>query len=179
MLTGLPFGIKSEIPHLDLDEPMIPADSRNHFADAADFGFSPEATGIENTRALQRAADRGGTLTVSRMGVYPMAGTVYLGSHTHLIFAHGVVLKKVDEKGPFSHVFLNKGALTKTWNEQITLTGLSIEVAGLDVRAFEVFGLHGQVAFFYIKDLRIERFRCMDLGKAQYGIHTNHRKSWV
>jgi hypothetical protein len=30
--------------------------------------------------------------------------------------------------------------------------------------------LHGQLAFFYIKDLKIDRFRCLDLGAAQYGI---------
>jgi polygalacturonase len=34
-----------------------------------------------------------------------------------------------------------------------------------------VYGLRGQLAFFYVKDLRIERFRCYDLGKWQYGIH--------
>jgi hypothetical protein len=40
------------------------------------------------------------------------------------------------------------------------------------VRKFdEAYGLHGQLAFFYIKDLKIERFRCLDLGKMQYGIH--------
>lgn len=150
---------------------MSPIEFRNRFADAADFGFSPDASGVENTKALQKAVDRGGTLTVSQPGIYRLAATVYLGSHTHLHFGHGVILQKVDEQGPFSHVFLNKGALTKTWDEQITLTGLSIEVAGLDVRKFEIFGLHGQVAFFYTRDLRIERFRCMDLGKAQYGIH--------
>jgi hypothetical protein len=27
------------------------------FTNAADFGFSPDATGVENAKALQRAAD--------------------------------------------------------------------------------------------------------------------------
>ena len=31
-------------------------------SDAADFGFSPDATGRENTAALQRAFDAGGTV---------------------------------------------------------------------------------------------------------------------
>lgn len=141
------------------------------FTDAADCGFSPEAGGIENARALQRAVEGGGTIVVSRPGTYNIADTVYLGGHTALIFGHNVFLKKVDEQGPFTHVLLNKGALTRTFDHSIRVEGLSVIVNGIDCRNFRVFGLHGQLAFFYVKDLRIERFRCLDLGKAQYGIH--------
>ena len=157
------------------DEPMPtpPAASGmalNGFANAAAFGFAPEASGIDNTKALQRAVDQGGTIVVSRPGTYPIAGTVYLGSHTSLIFGNNVLLKKVAEQGAFAHVLLNKGALTRTYDEHITVAGLHIIVNGVDARKFQVYGLHGQLAFFYVKDLRIERFRCLDLGKAQYGI---------
>ena len=141
------------------------------FVDAAQFGFSPMASGIENTAALQRAVDRTGTIIVSRPGTYRIAGTVFVGSHTSLVFGYNVFLKKVDEQGPFSHVLLNKGALTKTYDEHISIEGLTILVNGIDVRKFLVYGLHGQLAFFYVKDLRIERFRCPDIGKAQYGLH--------
>jgi hypothetical protein len=141
------------------------------FVNAAQFGFSPDASGLENTKALQRAVDQTGTIIVSQPGTYKIAGTVFLGSHTSLIFGHNVFLKKVDEQGAFSHVLLNKGALTKTYDEHISVEGLSIIVNGMDVRKFLVYGLHGQLAFFYVKDLRIERFRCLDIGKAQYGIH--------
>jgi hypothetical protein len=82
-----------------------------------------------------------------------------------------VVLRKVDELGVFSHVILNKGALTRTWDQEIVIDGLQIEVNGMDVRQWQVFGLHGQLAFFYARDVAIHRFRCYDLGKAQYGIH--------
>lgn len=141
------------------------------FTNAASFGFSPEATGLANTQALQRALDQTGTIIVSQPGTYKIAGTVFIGSHTSIIFGHNVFLKKSDEQGPFSHVLLNKGALTKTYDEHISVEGLSIIVNGMDVRKFLVYGLHGQLAFFYVKDLRIERFRCLDIGKAQYGIH--------
>lgn len=141
------------------------------FVNAAQFGFSPAASGVENMQALQRAVDQTGTIIVSQPGTYAIAGTVFIGSHTALIFGHNVFLKKVDERGAFSHVLLNKGALTKTYDEHISIEGLSIIVNGMDVRKFLVYGLHGQLAFFYVKDLRIERFRCLDLGKAQYGIH--------
>ena len=142
------------------------------FVNSADFGFSPEASGIENTKALQQAVDQTGTIVVSKPGTYKMAGTVYIGSNTSLIFGNNVFLKKVDEQGTFSHVIVNKGAATKTYDEHITIGGLNIIVNGIDVRKFkEAYGLHGQLAFFYIKDLKIDRFRCLDLGKAQYGIH--------
>ncbi|MEI6193595.1 MAG: hypothetical protein WCS42_04620 [Verrucomicrobiota bacterium] len=145
--------------------------AHNNFIDAANFGFSPAATGVENTKALQRAVDQRGTIVVSQPGIYLVAGTVYLGSQTSLIFGNGVFLKKVAEQGPFSHVLLNQGALTRTFDEHITVAGLQIIVNGVDVRTFkDVYGLHGQLAFFYVKDLRIEHFRCLDLGKVQYGI---------
>ena len=137
----------------------------------ADFGFSPNSNGVENTRALQRAVEKGGSIVVSRQGTYKMAGTVYIGSNTSLIFGNNVFLKKVDEQGPFTHLFLNKGALTKTYDQNITVEGLQITVNGIDKAFSEVYGLRGQIAFFYVRDLRIERFRCLDLGKAQFAIH--------
>ena len=138
---------------------------------AADFGFSPAASGLDNTRALQAAVDHGGTIEVTRPGTYRIAGTVYLGSHTTLRFSPGVVLQKVDEAGRFSHVLLNKGALTKTYDEHISVEGLTLHVNGIDHNDWQVFGLRGQLAFFYVRDLHIRRFRCPDLGKAQYCIH--------
>jgi polygalacturonase len=144
---------------------------KSGFTDAASFGFSPGASGIENAKAMQRAVDKAGTVVVSEPGVYKIAATVYLGSNTSVVFGNDVFLKKVDEQGAFSHVFVNKGAITKTYDQNITVEGLQIIVNGIDVRTFkEAYGLHGQLAFFYIKDLRIDRFRCLDLGKAQYGI---------
>ena len=140
-------------------------------ADAGDFGFSPEASGVENTQALQKAVDQQGTIIVSKPGTYKIAGTVYVGSNTTLRFANNVVLQKVDEQGLFTHVFLNKGALNKTYNENISIEGLRISVNGVDKVFNEVYGLRGQIAFFYVKDLKIERFRMMDLESKQFGIH--------
>ncbi len=143
----------------------------NCFIDAVEFGFSPESNPMENTAALQRAVDHGGTVIVSRPGTYETGGTVYVGSNTTLQFGNGVFLKKVDVQGPFTHVLLNKGALTKTYDRNIVIEGLHIIVNGIDKPYAEVYGLRGQLAFFYIKDLRIERFRCHDLDKMQFGIH--------
>ena len=141
------------------------------FVDAAAFGFLPDASGEANTTALQKAVDQTGTIVVSRPGTYDIAGTVLIGSNTTLVFGNHVFLKKVADLGAFTHVILNKGALTRSYDHHIVVEGLQIIVNGVDVRKFLVFGLHGQLAFFYVKDLRVERFRCMDLGKLQYGVH--------
>ncbi|MDB6017468.1 MAG: hypothetical protein JWR19_1957 [Pedosphaera sp.] len=150
---------------------IIGAVTGSGFTDAATFGFSPEASGIDNTKSLQRAVNQAGTIVVSRPGTYNIAGTVYIGSNTSLIFGKNVFLKKVAERGAFTHVLLNKGALSRTYDDHISVEGLQIIVNGVDECMFkDVYGLVGQLAFFYVKDLRIEHFRCLDLGKAQFGI---------
>ena len=141
------------------------------FVDAAEFGFSPNATGVENVKALQKAIDQTGTIIVSQPGVYKVAGTTYIGSNTAIEFGKGVILQKVNEVGLFSHVLLNKGALTRTWDEHISVKGLHISVNGVVKRYNEVFGLRGQLAFFYVKDLKIEGFRCYDIEGVQFSIH--------
>jgi hypothetical protein len=148
-----------------------PLMAQSAFTDAANYGFSVDATGTENTQALQKAVDQQGTIIVSKPGTYKIAGTVYLGSYTTLRFGNDVVLQKVDEQGLFTHVFLNKGALNKTYDENIVIEGLQISVNGIDKVFNEIYGLRGQIAFFYIKDLKIERFRMMDLESKQFGIH--------
>ncbi len=139
--------------------------------DASAFGFSTEATGLANTAALQAALDGGGTVVISRPGTYQIADTVYIGSQTTLRCGNGVFLKKVEERGPFMHVLLNKGALTKTWDEHIVVEGLQIIVNGVDNRNWVVYGLRGQLAFFYARDVRVTGFRCLDLGTNQFAIH--------
>ena len=156
--------------------PEAPAEKSSHvshgFKDAASYGFLPEASGAANTKALQDAVDQGGTIVVSQPGTYRLAGTVYLGSNTSLKFGDGVFLKKVRYQGAFSHVLLNKGALTKNYNEHISVDGLQIIVNGVDACPFkDVYGLRGHLAFFYVKDLRITGFRCLDVGSNQYCIH--------
>ena len=75
---------------------------------------------------MQKALDLGGTIVVSKPGTYKIAATLYIGSNTEIIFGKGVFLKKVDEQGAFAQVVLNKGALTKTYNENITIDGLHV-----------------------------------------------------
>jgi hypothetical protein len=141
------------------------------FIDAANFGFSPEASGIKNAEALQKAVDQSGTIIISKPGIYKIAKTVLIGSNTTLDFGNNVFIKKVDENGLFTHVILNRGALTKTYDHHIVIRGLNILTNGIDKTFSEVYGLRGEIAFFYAKDIKIERFRCEDLTKMQFAIH--------
>ena len=147
---------------------VIGAPAQPEFTDAAEFGFSPTNTGVENAKALQEALDCGGTVTVSRPGIYKIARTIFIGSHTSLDFGNGVFLEKVTEPVPFTQVLLNKGALTRTYDHHITVDGLQLIVNGVDDASGPIVGLRGQVAFFYVKNLRISHFRCVDLGRSQY-----------
>ena len=153
----------------------VPSSPNNRFppsiCDASDHGFSPGASGLANARALQKAADQGGAVWISKPGVYDIAETVLIGSHTSLTFGEGVFLRKVATQGVYSNVFLNKGARTKSWDVGISITGLSLIVNGIDQKFGSIYGLRGQIAFFYVRDLRIERFRCLDLDKLQFAIH--------
>jgi len=135
---------------------------------AADFGFSPAETGINNTLKLQEAIDHGGTIVVAKPGIYKIAGTVYIGDNTAIKFGNGVILQKSAELGGFSHIFLNKGAVTKTYNHDITIQGLTIKVNRVEKWMDRIYGLRGQVSFFYVKNLIIRNFRCEDVGQAQF-----------
>jgi hypothetical protein len=141
------------------------------FTDAADFGFSPDASPRENVTALQSALDGQGTVLVTRPGVYELCDTVLIGSNTTLRCGNGVAFKKVPSEGPFTHVILNRGALTRTYDEHIRVEGLHIMVNGVDLVMREIYGLRGHLAFFYVKDLRVTGFRCYDLEPAQFCVH--------
>ncbi len=133
--------------------------------------LDPGSSGVVNRAVLQEMLSGGGIVRVDRPGRYRLSGTVYIGSHTKLVCAPGVVFVKDATEGEFSHVILNKGALTRTWDEDICVEGLAIEVNGVDHCDWQVYGLRGQLAFFCVRDLSIRRFRCNDLGRSQFGIH--------
>jgi hypothetical protein len=93
---------------------------------------------------------------------------VYIGDHTTIKFGKGVILQKSAEQGNFTHIFLNKGALTRTYNRDITITGLTIKINNVEKWMDRIYGLRGQLSFFYVKGLTIKNFRCDDVAGAQF-----------
>lgn len=142
---------------------------------AEKFGFLPSATAEQNTAALQKCVDGGGVITVSTPGSYKLCGTILLDSNTEIRFGKGVVIERArSSKGvSANHVFLNRGALDRTWNENITLRGLRLKVNGIDGGKDipGIVGLRGHLAFFYIRNLLLEDIEIPDLEKSRYGIH--------
>ncbi len=142
---------------------------------ANELGFLPGKSGVENARALQRAVDFGGTITVDLPGVYDLAETVQLGDDTELIFRAGVYIRRAkDDEGVqrMSYVLINKGAYTREWNKNIAVRGMKLIVDGMEIHqgVRQIVGLIGQVSFYYIKNLVIDEFECMDLHKESFGI---------
>ena len=150
---------------------LLATSAHAQFRDAAQFGFLPENDGFKNAEALQKAVDGGGTITVSKKGVYAISKEVKIGDDTHLVFGADTVIKKTAAKDAFfPYVFVNKGAYTKTFNRNIRITGLNLSVGGIDQCNVPIVGLIGHLSFFYVKDLRIENFRCLDLENGQFCI---------
>ncbi len=138
---------------------------------AYDFGFRPEGTPMENWEALQRAVDNRGEICIDRPGVYEVGATVVIHSDTHLCFGEGVVLKRVANP-ECAYMFVNEGAFKREYDSNIEISGLNYQCngTGCDSR-LGVYGLRGHIAFFYIKNLRINGFRCLDLTPDAYCIH--------
>ncbi|HJH05390.1 MAG TPA: hypothetical protein K8W19_15395 [Victivallis vadensis] len=131
------------------------------FNDAARFGLSPDAAPGENVKALQAALDRTGTVRVTVPGIYDFNGTVLIGGNTALECGPGVFFRRT---GSFSHLLLNKGAQSRTYDHSIRLAGLKLICDGNDVHyTAEIPGLYSHIALFYVKDLVIENFLCLDL----------------
>lgn len=142
---------------------------------ANELGFLPGKNGTENAKALQKAVDFGGTITIDLPGVYDLAETIYIGDDTELIFRAGVYIRRaLDENNAqqASYVLVNKGAFTREWNKNIAVRGMKLMVNEMDTMrgGRQIVGLIGHVSFYYIKNLVIDEFECLDLGSRSFCI---------
>ena len=142
---------------------------------ASAFGFLPSNDGITNAENLQQCLNGGGTIVIDIPGVYLISRTLLVDSNTTILIGNNVIFKKAKgTDGVFGrHTFLNRGALSKSYNENITIKGLNLVTnslgAGTDIQ--QIFGLRGEVAMFYIKNLHIDGFTCLDGDAFNYNIH--------
>ena len=135
---------------------------------AKDHGFMPGNNAGLNTQALQNAVDLKGTITVDEPGIYEIDDTVYIPGNTALVFGEGVYIKRTTCRG---YVFVNKGAFTRQYDSNISITGLKLLCNGMNSREGRLItGLRGQVCFFYIRDLIIRDFECLDLREYSFAI---------
>lgn len=144
------------------------------------YGFSPSADAATNTAALQKALDGGcRRVVLKHPGVYKMNNTVYIDSDTELLCKDGVVLRK---DSLYCQMVVNRGALTREYNENIKVKGLTLSVFGYDVPPeYEscLFGLRAQLSFLCARNFTVEDYTCEDLGHLQYGIQVNMSDHFV
>lgn len=144
--------------------------------DACLYGFSPENNGEINAAALQKAVEQGETIIIDRPGIYDLSEPVYLGDDTTVYFGAGVKIRRQPSTtGENGYVFLNKGAFTRTYNQNIKLIGLHLICNAVQCGASggkkTVPGLRGHLSFFYVKNLEIRNFVSLDLPSGNFGIH--------
>jgi len=141
---------------------------------AEKYGFSPENDGITNARALQSALIGGGEIIVSRPGEYLIADQILLDDDTTLVFLPGVFIKRELINGGNGYAFVNRGAYTKSYNKNIRIKGLHLICNGVvssPTSGKTILGLRGQLSFFYIRNLEITDFECLDLPSSNFCIH--------
>lgn len=140
------------------------------------LGFSETNPGYVNRQILQCAADRGGDIILDTPGVYPLTDTVALPDHTSLYFGAGVYLKRAEDDGQMrGSLFINEGALRRTWNRDIKITGMKvinddIAACAAEIPGKGVTGMRGILSFHYVKDLVIRDFETLDLAAPNFGI---------
>lgn len=150
-----------------------------HSVNAADFGFLPENSADENSAALQAIVNRGGDIVVDVPGVYELSETIRLGDDVALRFGAGVYVRRAlaaDGTQRQGYVFVNRGAYERTYNKNISITGLHLIASGMEpsyenqTESDMVTGLRAHLAFFYVRNLTIRDFELLDLGRCAFGI---------
>lgn len=140
----------------------------NSVVNAKDYGFLPSASAAANTAALQAAILGGNKTVFIDYGTYEVNDTILVDSNTTIIATSGFKMKKMAN---YCQVFLNRGALTREYNENIVIDGLEIVVNGKEPYSTLVSGLNGNLCFYYIKNLLINNFKCSDGGTTLFMIH--------
>ena len=139
---------------------------------AAEIGFLPTNTAEENVIALQEGLDSLRIIYVVQPGIYDLDETVFLDNNTKITFGKGVYIRKQRNKNGkgAEYVFINRGAYSNTYNENIEINGLNLICNGLDDNHSRIQGLVGQISFFYVRNLTIKNFVCTDLLRARFCI---------
>lgn len=163
---------------------------------ASDYGFRPQNDGVENAKALQKAVNDGGDIYISEPGIYDISDQIILDDDTSLYFCAGSYIRRQNCPDGNGYVFINSGAYTHTYNKNIKISGLHLICNGVvsdrapslielgsqfenstSANEFDtkynkqIIGLIGHISFFYIKNLVIEDFECLDLPAEDFCIH--------
>lgn len=145
---------------------------------AENYGFRVGNDALLNSRALQLAVSCGGDIYITSPGVYDVSEQIVVGSNTTLYFGAGVKLRRQPSvTGKNGFAFINSGAFTMDYNENIKIIGLTLECNGVESTGFgvtaQIVGMRAQLGFMYVKNLEICDFECKDLLSKDYAIQVS------
>lgn len=142
---------------------------------SSEEGLSPRNSAWVNSDILGKIVSRGGEIVIDEPGIYDICKTCVIPSDTHITFCAGTYIRRsAGENGEeFSYVFCNRGAYDKTTDSHIHISGMRLIVNGLDLKRelAQIYGLNGHLSFFYVNDLVIEDFECLDVQHEGFCIH--------
>lgn len=140
---------------------------------ASAYGFLPTNDGTTNSINLQNCVNGGGTIIVDLAGVYSLSRSVLLDSDTTLLFGNGVLVSLVTENGISpKYPFINRGAFTDEYNQNITIEGLHIQTNGIQGNDIDLLaGQRGYIAMKRIKNLTLKDIEILDVPSGWYTIH--------
>jgi hypothetical protein len=145
---------------------------------ANSFGFATANTGAENSKILNELLEKYHHVEITEPGEYLLRDTILIGSNSSLSFGEGVVIRREQPEGGNSYLITNKGAYTRTYDENISIIGLHLICDGVesympaaeDTCNRQIPGLRGHLSFFYIKNLIIRNITALDLPPKSFGI---------
>lgn len=135
----------------------------------SEMGFCPENSAHDNYIALQNAVNCGGDIYIDVPGVYKLNDTVTIGDNTSVYFCNGAYIKREKNPAETGPVFINKGAYQKIFNHNIKICGLKLICDGVvsdevNINSKKgIMGISAHIVFYYIKNLEIYDFQCLDL----------------
>jgi hypothetical protein len=138
-------------------------------------GFKPENSPSQNVAAWNVLMfDETPTIIyVDNPGIFEINNTLWIASNTTIYLNPDCIIKKASGSS-FSHIFANRGILSGTRDNNISLFGNG---AQLDINGIEVTGLpyrmRGQINFLRVDTIKIDGFKCNTiLGEAsQFMLH--------
>lgn len=154
---------------------LIVKKGKNMKVNAKDFGFSVTNSGAENSKILNDMLNQYYDIEISEPGEYLLRETIFISSNCSLTFAEGVFIKREPLEDGNCYMFINKGAYTKQYDENIKIIGLHLICNGVEsyspeAHRYSVPGLRGHLSFFYVKNLIIRDFTSLDLPPRSFGI---------
>lgn len=148
-------------------------DGITDYVKTSENGIHISNDGETNSNILQSLVDANKKILFDIVGIYEVNQTLQLDSNRTIDF-NGSTLKKVSFNGKSPrYPIINKGAFTKTYNENINIYNLKIDVNGINIGndVTAIIGLVGNISMFYIKYFTLCNLEILNIEGTYTGVH--------